>query len=110
MYSWIPKNPQEHKAASQARAMGLTSDIAGFKDLQKTTPFAAAALTNPEGSRYVGGVSLSKDGADFGWREVKDVFELAAASTGASPARPSVPAAPAVPTGCDDSQTTQHSK
>ena len=82
MYSWIPKNPQEHKAASQARAMGLTNDIAGFQDLKKAAPFAAAALTNPEADRYVGAVSISGGGADFGWKRLRSFEALYGAETG----------------------------
>lgn len=85
MYSWIPKNPQEHKAAAAARAMGLTQDIAGWQEFKKAAPFTAGALMTPEGERRLGTLVQKPGenaGTESGWARLDSVQDVYEAETG----------------------------
>lgn len=106
MYSWIPKNPYEHQAASRARAMGVTSSIEEFQDFKKAAPFTAASLTHPEADRYIGSVSIGAGGASSSWRKVTDFSALYEAENGTRLSGPAVGAPNATPP-CDEASTLQ---
>jgi hypothetical protein len=66
MYSWIPKNPYEHKKASALQAAGFYGHLSDYPRFKKENPFFTAHVYEPHHDVRVSGVVASRAGSQTG--------------------------------------------